>query len=154
MRKVNIFGLDYDYIPRDPEGYRAGLVRIGHTVGAKMMVATVYELPTGEAVCPFHYHYGNEEWLLVLDGSPVVRTTDGDVSLAAGDVVCFRAGPAGAHKVSNPGAGAAHVLMFSTKNKPSVAVYPDSDKVAIWPGDKRDDLILHRDARAGYWEGE
>jgi hypothetical protein len=44
--------------------------------------------------------------------------------------------------------------MVSTWHKPSVAVYPDSDKVAIWPGDKRDDLILHRGARAKYWEGE
>jgi uncharacterized cupin superfamily protein len=154
MRKLNVFDAPYDYIPRDPEGYRAGLVRIGHAIGARMMGATVYELPPGEAVCPFHYHYGNEEWLLVLDGSPTLRTSEGEESLTAGDVVCFRAGPGGAHKVCNAGDAPAHVLMFSTRSKPSVAVYPDSDKVAIWPGNKRDDLILRRDARIGYWEGE
>ena len=41
-----------------------------------MIGATVYELPHGESVCPYHYHYGNEEWLVVLDGTPVVRTDD------------------------------------------------------------------------------
>jgi Uncharacterized conserved protein, contains double-stranded beta-helix domain len=154
MHKLNIFSLDYEYVSRDPEGYRAGLKRFGYKVGAKMMGATAYELPQGESICPNHYHYGNEEWLLVLDGSPVVRTDDGEERLVAGDAVCFRAGPKGVHKVNNPGPDTAHVMMLSTRNKPSVAVYPDSDKVAIWPGDKRDDLMLRRGARAGYWEGE
>ncbi len=154
MRTFNIFDLDFEYLARDPEGYRAGVARFGHKVGARMIGATVYELPHGESVCPYHYHYGNEEWLVVLDGTPVVRTDDGEEQLRAGDAVCFRQGPQGAHKVSNPGKTTAHVLMISTRNKPSVAVYPDSDKVAIWPGDKRDDLLLRRDARAGYWDGE
>lgn len=154
MRTFNILESDFEYVAGDPPGYRAGVRRFGHRIAARMIGATVYELPQGESVCPYHYHYGNEEWLVVLDGTPVVRTGEGEEKLSAGDVVCFRSGPGGAHKVSNPGPATAHVLMISTRNKPSVAVYPDSDKVAIWPGDKRDDLLLRRDARARYWDGE
>jgi len=34
------------------------------------------------------------------------------------------------------------------------SLHPDSDKIAMWPGDKRDDLLLSRAARMGYWDGE
>ena len=42
---------------------------------------TVYELPPGQAICPYHYEYGEEEWLLVLSGTPTLRTPDGDLWL-------------------------------------------------------------------------
>jgi hypothetical protein len=46
--------------------------------------------------------------------------------------------------------------MLSTKRKPSVAVYPDSDKVAVWglEGGEADEIIVRRSASVGYWEGE
>jgi len=154
MRKANVHGVECAYLARDRAGYRAGVARLGPRLGARMMGATIYELSPGESVCPYHYHYGNEEWLLVLVGSPHVRTEGGDEELRPGDLVCFRSGPRGAHKVGNHGPDDARVLMVSTKGKPSVAVYPDSDKIAIWPGDKRDDLLLSRAARMGYWDGE
>jgi hypothetical protein len=44
--------------------------------------------------------------------------------------------------------------MVSTKNEPSVAVYPDSDKVGVWPGGT-ESLMLHRaDGNVDYYEGE
>ena len=49
------------------------------------MGATVYELPPGEAICPYHYEYPNEEWVLVLRGDPVLRTPEGERTLRPGD---------------------------------------------------------------------
>ena len=49
------------------------------------------------------------------------------------DIVCFPAGPDGAHKVSNRQSETARIVIFSTKNEPAVAVYPDSDKIGVWP---------------------
>jgi hypothetical protein len=45
--------------------------------------------------------------------------------------------------------------MFSTSRRPSVAVYPDSDKIGLFPPDSRDRAMLRReDGQRDYWEGE
>ena len=50
----------------------------------------------------------------------------------SGAAQSFPAGPDGAHSVANPSSDtAARILMFSSAREPSVAVYPDSDKIAI-----------------------
>ena len=64
-----------------------------------------------------------------------------------GDVVCFPVGPDGAHKLTNRGDGTVRLVIFSTKHDPSVAVYPDSDKLGVWPGDERDNCSSGARAR-------
>ena len=44
---------------------------------------TLYHLPPGELLCPYHYEYGEEEWLLVLSGRPFLRTPSGTEELEA-----------------------------------------------------------------------
>jgi uncharacterized cupin superfamily protein len=148
---VNVDGVPAEGDPTDPPGYRARTVRIGPLLGAVGLGASIYELDPGESICPYHYEFGDEEWLLVLDGKPTVRTPEGEQVLAPGDVVCFRRGPDGAHKVTNNVAGeTTRVLMISTMVEPSVAVYPDSGKVGVWPLGK-----LFREADAvEYYDGE
>jgi uncharacterized cupin superfamily protein len=154
VRRFNVFTAEIEYDVDDPEGYRGGMERFGSSLGAKMMGATLYELPEGQSVCPYHYEYGNEEWLLVLAGRPTLRHPQGEDELEPGDVVCFPEGPDGAHKITNGGAGVARVLMFSTVHDPAVVVYPDSDKIGVWPGDRRDNILVRRASGADYWDGE
>jgi uncharacterized cupin superfamily protein len=154
MRRVNLHAVEPDYDAEDPPGYGAGMARFGDSIGAAMLGGTVYELPTGQSICPYHYEYGNEEWLLVLDGRPSVRHPEGEFELEPGDVVCFPVGPDGAHKVTNRGEHQARVLMLSTKVDPSVAVYPDSGKLGVWPGDARDNLLVRKESAVDYWDGE
>ena len=154
MRRFNLFRAEAEYDAGDPEGYRAGYARFGAQVGATMLGGTIYELPEGESICPYHYEYGNEEWLIVLDGRPTVRHPGGEDELDPGDVVCFPEGPEGAHKVTNGSDALVRVLMLSTKREPSVAVYPDSDKIGVWPGDDRDNLLVRRESRVDYWDRE
>jgi len=131
------------------------MARFGKRIGASMLGGSLYELPPGQSICPYHFEYGDEEWLIVLEGRATLRTPRGAQKLDEGDVVCFPPGPDGAHKVTNKTQGTVRVLMISTKNEPSVAVYPDSDKVGVWPGLGAKNLMLHRkDGRVGYWEGE
>ena len=114
----------------------------------------LYEAPAGEALCPYHYEY-EEEWLLVVDGAPTLRDPDGERVLKAGDVVRFNPGPDGAHQVINRTAEPAHVLMWSSAREPSVAVYPDSDKVGVYVPNKDDSaMVRRRDASVDYWDGE
>lgn len=154
MERYNLHDAAINYDDDDPDGYHAGYVRVGPHVGATMLGASIYELPAGQSICPYHYEYGNEEWLLVLDGSPTLRHPEGEDELGRGDVVCFPVGPDGAHKVTNNADGTARVVIFSTKNHPSVALYPDSDKLGVWPGDERDNLLVRRESGVEYWDRE
>jgi uncharacterized cupin superfamily protein len=84
-----------------------------------------------------------------------VRTPEGVDRRGRGDLVCFAPGPAGAHKVSNEEPTPARVLMFSSARVPAVAVYPDSDKIGVWPGNPEDHVLLRRaDGQRGYFDGE
>ena len=155
MARENILQATFTYDDADPDGYRAGMRRFGPDIGAAMLGGSVYELPPGQSICPYHYEYGNEEWLLVLNGSPTLRTPAGEEALTPGDVICFRPGPDGAHKVTNRTDEVVRVLMLSTMIDPSMTVYPDSDKIGVWPGDRRDNLMVRRhDGAVDYYEGE
>ena len=46
--------------------------------------------------------------------------------------------------------------MLSTKNNPGVAVYPDSDKIGVWPvrGGGPDKIMVRRESNVDYWDGE
>jgi uncharacterized cupin superfamily protein len=154
MERFNLHTAEPEYLVSDPEGYRSGGTRFGKAIGASSIGGTIYELPPGESICPYHYEY-DEEWLIVLAGNPVVRHPDGEERLEPGDVVCFPTGPAGAHKVTNgadAGGDPVRVLMLSTLAEPSVAFYPDSDKVGVFVGDFR--LLVPRGAGVDYFEGE
>jgi uncharacterized cupin superfamily protein len=154
MRRANVLSERCEYDETDPTGYRSAVARIGKAVGGEALAVKVYELPSGESVCPYHYEY-EEEWLLVLDGAVVVRTVDGEQELERGEIACFPAGPAGAHKATNRRDGTARVMMFSSTREPAVAVYPDSDKIGVWPGNPHDQVMLRRiDGAVDYWDGE
>jgi uncharacterized cupin superfamily protein len=155
MRRVNIAAPQFEYDKEDPEGFRSGMAGLGKLLGgAEETGATVYELPPGQAICPFHYECGEEEWLLVLAGEPTLRHAEGSDRLFPWDVVFFEKGPAGVHGVRNETEETARVLMFSTVVTPSATVYPDSDKVGIWTGDPESDLIVRRESKVDYFDGE
>ena len=154
MRQVNLFETEFEYDTRDPAGYKAGAVNLGKQLGAAETAIKWFLIPTGESLCPYHYEYV-EEWLLVLEGEVTVRTPDGEQVVPAGTLACFPAGPDGAHKLTNQGGREARVLMFSSSREPAVAVYPDSDKIGVWPGREEDSLMLRRaDGQVGYYDGE
>lgn len=60
MRRVSISDPTFNYDPDDPKGFRSGMFRFGPELGAEQTGASVYELPPGQAVCPYHYEYGEE----------------------------------------------------------------------------------------------
>jgi uncharacterized cupin superfamily protein len=126
--------------------------RVGDSLGGQRIGATVYELPDGERAWPYHFHHGVEEWLLVVEGEPVVRTPAGERRLVPGDLMCFPSGAAGAHSVLGPG----RILLISANREPSISVYPDSDKLGTRPGTAplEDTLNFRRADAVDYWDGE
>lgn len=137
---------------RDRPGFRIRTTRVGDRIGGDKIGATVYELDDGQRMCPYHFHYGVEEWAYVIDGTPTLRTPGGERTLRPGDLVCFPPGPAGAHSVAGPG----RMMMLSANREPSISAYPDSDKLGSRPsGDPEPDrLNFRRSDAVDYWQGE
>jgi uncharacterized cupin superfamily protein len=154
MPRLNIGSPEFTYDADDPEGFRAGMFRFGPQLGAKESGSTVYELPPGQAICPYHYEYGEEEWLLVLDGTPTLRTPDGEAEIGPWEMVFFPPGPEGAHSVCNKTGTTVRVLMFSTRKEIAAAVYPDSGKIGIFTGNPDDDIMVRRTSGVPYFDGE
>jgi uncharacterized cupin superfamily protein len=154
MDIVNVEQLEFRYDPEDPEGFRSGMKRLGSLVGAQRTGMSIYALPPGQAICPYHDEYGEEEWLVELEGEPSLRLPEGTRRLKPWDVCAFPVGPDGAHGVRNETDADVRVLMFSEVRVPTATVYPDSDKVGIWTGNAEDDVMVHRGARVPYFDGE
>jgi uncharacterized cupin superfamily protein len=154
MRRVDLNQPSFTYDDEDPEGFRAGMARYGPEVGAEQTGASLYELPPGQALCPYHYEYGEEEWLLVVSGTASVRTPEGVEQLGPSSLAFFPRGPEGAHQVLNDGDETVRVLMWSDVVLPTATVYPDSDKVGVWTGNRDDDLMVERSSGVGYYHGE
>ena len=148
------FNLRSDQLERqsDRPDFRWRGKRVGDVLGAQRIGASLYELPEGQHVWPYHFHHGVEEWLLVVEGAPAVRTPAGERRLVPGDVVCFPAGATGAHTVRGPG----RILLISANREPSISVYPDSDKLGTRPGAgaHEDTLNFRRADAVDYWDGE
>ena len=154
MRRVSIKNPEFTYDSDDPEGFRSGLFRFGADLGAKRTGTSVYELPPGQALCPYHYEYGEEEWVMALAGRPTVRTPEGSEQIEPFDVVFFPRGPEGAHQIRNETESTVRVMMWSEVVYPTATVYPDSDKLGVWTGDKSEDRMLARSPHLEYFHGE
>ena len=142
MDAVNIFTVE-----------NPGRVDVATAAGSTETAMFVYDIAPGQSSCPYHYEYA-EEWLLVVAGTVTVRTPDGGHTLNRGDIVRFPSGPGGAHKIMNKSDSPARTLVFSKSREPAVSVYPDSNKIGVWPGDPTDELIFVRDTAVSYSHGE
>jgi uncharacterized cupin superfamily protein len=145
VRRINLGAVGCEPRPQLPDGFRRDSTRVGAALGAVRSGLSVYELPPGQAVSPYHYEEPEEEWLLVVSGTPTLRHPDGEERLEPWDLVFFPAGPAGAHLVRNDSESAARVAMFSSAGATvGTVVYPDTDTVWVWTADDAVDLIVKR----------
>jgi len=154
VRRVGLSDLELTYDPTDPDGFRSGMHRVGPEVGAQRTGMSVYELPPGQAVCPYHYEYGEEEWMLVIEGRASVRTPAGTEEVRPSEMVFFPTGPDGAHQIRNETDAPVRILVWSNVVCPTATAYPDSDKVGLWTGDQAEDVVVPRSSGVDYFHGE
>jgi uncharacterized cupin superfamily protein len=152
VKRVSLGRPDFEYDAGDLEGFRAGTFRPGPQLGAAITGATLYELPPGQAVCPYHYEYAEEEWLLVVQGTVEVRHPEGADTLGPWELAFFPRGPEGAHGIANAGEETARVLMFSNVAELAATAYPDSDKLGVYPVGERH--LFRRSDAVDYYDGE
>jgi uncharacterized cupin superfamily protein len=155
----NIYAEDWDD-RRDRPGWQWKRLALASRLEADKIGASVYELAPGQKTWPYHFHYGEEELLVVLRGTPTLRDPTGERQLDTGDVVLFKQGPAGAHLLRNDTEHPVRLLMISSLAEVDVAVFPDSDKflaLSMPPGRPREDAfyeVVPRKAAVDYFAGE
>jgi uncharacterized cupin superfamily protein len=110
------------------------MLNLGRRLRAELLGATVFQVEAGTAGV-YHVHHANEEWLIVLEGRPTLRTPAGERQLRSGHSVVFPRGAEGAHAVSNYSAEPARWVVFSTMHHPDVAEYPDAEAIGVIVGD-------------------
>jgi uncharacterized cupin superfamily protein len=140
-----------------PAGFRARRARIGYELATEGIGCSLWELPPGEAAYPYHFHYADEELLIVLQGRPTVRTPGGRRELAEGEVVWFPLGEEGAHQLVNESEDTVRFLALSSHGRPDVVVYPDADKIGVGERLPRGGglrAFFRRDDAVDYWDGE
>jgi uncharacterized cupin superfamily protein len=157
---VDLLAADWDH-ERSRPSFTWKSMDVGIRLGGELLGATLYECPPGNRVWPYHLHYANEEMLLVLEGTPTLRTPEGERPLERGEVALFRRGPEGAHQLLNRSDGPARFLIVSTMVEPEVCEYPDSGKVGIWagaaPGAAQPPsfhAFFRSEQEVDYWDGE
>ena len=130
---MNLYDSEWD-VERDDGGPRVRMMHVGRRLGGELLGATVFEIEPGLPGL-YHFHHGNEEWVLVLEGTLTVRTPDGDQQLRPGDVAVFRRGREGAHALGNRSSEACRVAVFSSMRHPDVVEYPDTGVLGAIVGD-------------------
>jgi uncharacterized cupin superfamily protein len=81
VRQANLAAIACEPRPQLPDGFRRHSTRVGALLGATRSGLSVYELPPGQAVSPYHYEEPEEEWLLVVSGTPTLRHPGGEDQL-------------------------------------------------------------------------
>ncbi len=95
---MEIFNLNSDEWDgtRDREGWRINAALVGQRIGGELIGATMSEVEPGDRLWPYHTHYLNEEWVIVLRGE-VIEYLDTGKILAKGvddeDIMFARPGP-------------------------------------------------------------
>ena len=152
----NIYEPDFDE-DREPAGFRARRARIGRQLGMERLGMSLWELPPGEAAYPYHLHFTEEEALVVIEGTPELRTPEGLRTLERGEAVSFPRGESGAHQLVNRSGQTVRFLAISTNGDPDIVLYPDSGKLGAAerrPGGEGLRLYFRTADAVDYWEGE
>jgi uncharacterized cupin superfamily protein len=154
--RVKIFNLNSDEwdATRDREGWRCSGTGVGERIGGELLGATMSEIEPGSRLWPYHTHYLNEEWVIVLRGEPTLRTHEGDHVLEEGDIVCFPRGKVGAHQISNRTNFPVRVLMLPSMIRGEIIEYLDTGKVLAKDVDDEDVMFARPGPAVEYWEGE
>jgi len=153
VKIFNLYADDWDET-RDREGWRIKEAFVGHHIGGSLIGASMAVVEPGNKLWPYHTHYANEEWAIVLAGEPTLRTPEGERALKEGDVVCFPRGEDGAHQIINGTDALIRVLMLSSMVAPDVVHYPDTEKVSASNAEGEPIMLARRGPTLEYWEGE
>jgi uncharacterized cupin superfamily protein len=115
-----------------PEPYRSGVMprekrQLGDALGLTKIGINRTTLAPGKLSSMCHWHTGEDEFLYVLEGEVVLRTSAGEQVLRAGMCAGFPAGLENGHQLINRSAQPAVYLEISNRDAEDTVYYTDAD---------------------------
>lgn len=123
-----------------PPPFRAAVAgrfsrRLGDAFGLTQFGVNLVRLAPGAASALRHAHSDEDEFVLVMQGTPTLVTNDGEQAMGPGMVVGFPAGTGDAHHlVNHTGEDVSFVVVGTKATACDVVTYPDDDLRAV-PGE-------------------
>jgi uncharacterized cupin superfamily protein len=131
------------------EQFGSRVKALGAAAGCRQIGVNIEELPPQKQSCPFHYHLLEEEHILVLEGEATLRWGAETFVLKKDHYMCFPAGDARGHCLTNHSEKPFRFLIIGSREKAEVCVYPDSNKLMC-----RSTGEVYLKNPVDYWEGE
>jgi uncharacterized cupin superfamily protein len=113
---------------RHPLGSQFGLTNFGVNFTC---------LPPGSISAPRHYHSNQDEFVYILEGTPVLVTDAGENPLRPGMCAGFKAGSGNAHHLRNRSDTTVVYLEIGDRTAGDVVTYPDDDVQIVQAPDGR-----------------
>ena len=117
--------------PRETlDGFTAYRARLGHQLGTERIGLSQWRIPAGQVAYPYHFHLAEEEVLVLLEGTLLLRTPAGWRRVQPRR---RRPLPASAKRAPTSSSTTrdddARFLAISTHGQPDVVIYPDEGKI-------------------------
>jgi uncharacterized cupin superfamily protein len=137
--------------------YDSLCTRLATGTVANKLGASIDIVAPGKRACPYHFHHGQEEMFVVLEGTGTLRVAGEMLPLRAGDIAFIPPGPDYPHQIINTSDAPLKYLSISTRDMPEICEYPDSGKYLAFA--KRDDgrffdALQRSGNNLDYWDGE
>jgi uncharacterized cupin superfamily protein len=105
--------------------------RIRHPLGTPFGITNfgvnLTYLPPGSISAPRHFHSHQDEFVYILEGTPILVTSAGEMPLRPGMCAGFKAGSGDAHHLLNRSDAMAVYLEVGDRTRGDVVTYPDDD---------------------------
>jgi uncharacterized cupin superfamily protein len=103
-------------------------VRLAKAVGIAQFGVNRVTLEPGAFSANRHWHEAEDEFVLVISGSPSLFDENGRHPLQAGDIIGFPAGEPNAHHIVNDGNGDATIIVVGSRKPGQETMhYPDDN---------------------------
>ncbi len=100
---------------------------LGNHFGITNFGVNLTYLPPGSISAPRHFHSNQDEFIYILEGTPILVTSAGEMPLRPGMCAGFKAGSDNAHQLRNRSDSMAVYLEVGDRTAGDVVTYPDDD---------------------------
>ena len=163
LRALLVRNFDQADLQRElrPPLYDSRGARLASGTAATKLGLSIDTVAPGMRVCPYHFHYAQEEAFVVLEGEGTLRVAGEMLALGVGDVVFIPPGPEYPHQIINTSDAPLKYLSISTRESLEIVEYPDSGKYLAEASSgagagavRTFDTVQHRRDSVDYWDGE
>ena len=118
---------------------------LGDQFGLTIFGVNLTTLKPGAISALRHAHTKQDEFVYILEGTPVLVTDEGETQLKPGMCAGFKAGTGNAHHLVNRGKHDVVYIEIGDRTAGDSASYPDDDLVTVKSPDGQSRVFHHKD---------